>query len=105
MIGARLGSLLRILIPWVTATVILLLIGLLYLVSESLGGPDQGRSEELFLWLLGVAALGLLFLLLVVAGHIIRLIRDYRKGVAGARLTARMVLTFTALSIVPMLIV
>lgn len=92
-------------IPWVTTAVVILLIGLLYLVSKSLGGPEQGRSEDLFLWLLGVAAAGLLFLLLVVLGHVWRLIQDYRRGQPGARLTARLVLTFTALSIVPMLIV
>ncbi|MDG4868024.1 ATP-binding protein [Guyparkeria sp. 1SP6A2] len=99
----RLQRWVRRLIPAVSAMVVLLLLVLLYLVSDSLRAVEQ--PEGLFLGLLGVSGVGLLFLALVVLGHILRLIRDYRRGKPGARLTARLVLTFVALSAVPVVIV
>jgi len=90
-------------IPWVSAAVVLLLLLLLYLISDSLRSAD--RLESLYLWLLGGSAAGILFLLVVVIGHVIQLVRNYRRSVTGARLTARLVLTFIALSAIPVLIV
>jgi nitrogen fixation/metabolism regulation signal transduction histidine kinase len=93
----------RRLIPWVSAMVVVLLLVLLYLVSDSLRAVEQ--PEGLFLGLLAASAAGLLFLGLVVLVHILRLIRDYRRGRPGARLTARLVLTFVSLAAVPVAIV
>ncbi|MFP4154108.1 MAG: ATP-binding protein [Halothiobacillaceae bacterium] len=90
-------------IPWVSLAVVLLLLLLLYLISDALRSAD--RLESLFLWLLGGSAIGLLFLVAVVAGHIFRLVRNLRRGVIGSRLTARLVLTFVALSAIPVVIV
>jgi len=87
----------------ISGMVVVLLLVLLYLVSDSLRAVDQ--PEGLFLALLGISALGLLFLALVVLSHIVRLIRDYRRGTPGARLTARLVVTFVVLSVVPVAIV
>ncbi|MGC9456478.1 MAG: ATP-binding protein [Halothiobacillaceae bacterium] len=90
-------------IPWVSLGVVLLLLLLLYLISDALRSAD--RLESLYLWLLGGSAAGLLFLVVVVAGHIYRLVRNLRRGVIGSRLTARLVLTFVALSAIPVIIV
>jgi len=91
------------LVPWVSAAVVVLLLVLLYLISDSLQSAD--RLESIYLWLLGGSAAGILFLVAVVVGHIVRLVRNYRRGVTGARLTARLVMTFVALSAIPVLIV
>ncbi|MBN2873216.1 MAG: HAMP domain-containing protein [Halothiobacillaceae bacterium] len=87
----------------ISGMVVVLLLVLLYLVSDSLRAVEQ--PEGLFLALLAISAVGLLFLALVVLWHIVRLIRDYRRGTPGARLTARLVVTFVALSVVPVAIV
>jgi len=101
--GRRLQHWVRRAIPPISAMVVVLLLVLLYLVSDSLRAVEQ--PEGLFLALLAVSAVGLLFLFLVVLWHIVRLIRDYRRGTPGARLTARLVVTFVALSVVPVAIV
>ncbi|MFP4639660.1 MAG: ATP-binding protein [Guyparkeria sp.] len=101
--GRGIRKMVRRLIPVVSAMVVVLLLVLLYLVSDSLRAVEQ--PEGLFLTLLGVSAAGLLFLALVVVAHILRLIRDYRRGKPGARLTARLVLTFVSLAAVPVVIV
>ncbi len=102
-LGRGIRKMIRRLIPVVSAMVVVLLLVLLYLVSDSLRAVEQ--PEGLFLTLLGVSAAGLLFLALVVLAHILRLIRDYRRGKPGARLTARLVLTFVSLAAVPVAIV
>ncbi|MFA7522122.1 MAG: ATP-binding protein [Halothiobacillaceae bacterium] len=103
LLGRRLRRWVRQAIPPISAMVVVLLLVLLYLVSDSLRAVEQ--PEGLYLALLGVSAVGLLFLALVVLWHIVRLIRHYRRGRPGARLTARLVLTFVALSVVPVVIV
>ncbi|WP_322521738.1 ATP-binding protein [Guyparkeria halophila] len=102
-LGRRMQRWVRRAIPPISAMVIVLLLVLLYLVSDSLRAVEQ--PEGLFLTLLGVSAVGLLFLAIVVLWHIVRLIRDYRRGTPGSRLTARLVVTFVALSVVPVAIV
>lgn len=97
------GFLIRRLVPPVSVMVVVLLLVLMYLVSESLQRANQ--PEKLYLALLGASALGLLFLFGVVFGHIVRLVAHYRRGTPGARLTARLVLTFVGLTSIPVLIV
>ena len=96
--GRRLQRWVRRAVAPISGMVVVLLLVLLYLVSDSLRAVDQ--PEGLFLALLGISAVGLLFLALVVLSHIVRLIRDYRRGTPGARLTARLVVTFVVLSVV-----
>ncbi|OZB73828.1 MAG: hypothetical protein B7X28_08745, partial [Halothiobacillus sp. 13-55-253] len=93
----------RRLIPPISMMVVVLLLILMYLISESLQRANQ--PEHLYLSLLGLSALGILFLAAVVLGHIIRLVSNYRRGAPGARLTARLVLTFVGLTSIPVLIV
>ncbi len=93
----------RRLVPPVSIMVVVLLLVLLYMISESLRHAEQ--PERLYLTLLGTSAVGILFLAAVVLGHIIRLVRHYRRGTAGARLTARLILTFVGLTTIPVLIV
>ncbi|WP_298218443.1 ATP-binding protein [Halothiobacillus sp.] len=93
----------RRLVPPISMMVVVLLLILMYLISESLQRANQ--PEHLYLSLLGLSALGILFLAAVVLGHIIRLVTHYRRGAPGARLTARLVLTFVGLTSIPVLIV
>lgn len=93
----------RRLVPPISVMVVVLLLILMYLISESLQRANQ--PEHLYLSLLGLSALGILFLAAVVLGHIIRLVTHYRRGAPGARLTARLVLTFVGLTSIPVLIV
>ncbi len=97
------GFLIRRLVPPVSVMVVVLLLVPMYLVSESLQRANQ--PEKLYLALLGASAVGLLFLFGVVLGHILRLVANYRRGAPGARLTARLVLTFVGLTSIPVLIV
>lgn len=93
----------RRLVPPISVMVVVLLLVLMYLISESLQRANQ--PEHLYLYLLGMSAVGILFLAAVVLGHIIRLVSQYRRGAPGARLTARLVLTFVGLTSIPVLIV
>ncbi|MDA3876402.1 MAG: ATP-binding protein [Halothiobacillus sp.] len=93
----------RRLVPPISVMVVILLLVLMYLISESLRRADQ--PEHLYLTLLGLSAVGILFLAVVVLGHILRLVTHYRRGTPGARLTARLVLTFVGLTSIPVLIV
>ncbi|OYY32982.1 MAG: hypothetical protein B7Y58_09300 [Halothiobacillus sp. 35-54-62] len=93
----------RRLVPPISMMVVVLLLVLMYLISESLQRADQ--PEHLYLTLLGLSALGILFLAIVVLAHIVRLFSHYRRGTPGARLTARLVLTFVGLTTIPVLIV
>lgn len=93
----------RRLVPPVSVMVVVLLLVLMYLISESLQRADQ--PEHLYLTLLGLSAFGILFLAIVVLAHMVRLFSHYRRGTPGARLTARLVLTFVGLTSIPVLIV
>lgn len=93
----------RPLIPWVSAGVVLLLLASLHLLTHAL--QHSTRLESLYLWLLGVNGVGVLFLLLVVAANLWRLLQSLRAHVPGARLTLRFLGAFVALSLAPVAIV
>ncbi|WP_456405240.1 ATP-binding protein [Thiolapillus sp.] len=88
---------------WAVALLLLLLLFALHFLSGAVL-----RSEELSRWfipLLVFIVIGLVMLSIVVALNLARLLRDYRRNKAGARLMARMVIMFVLLGIAPVGIV
>lgn len=93
----------RPLVPWVSAGVVVLLLVSLYLLTDAL--QNSTRYESLYVWLLGFNVVGVLFLLMVVAANLWRLVQSLRAHVPGARLTMRFLGAFVALSLAPVAIV
>ncbi len=80
----------------------------LLLVSLSFMSDATHHSErfgELYSVLLVVNAAGLIILGALVVANIIRLVRQQRMKVAGARMTSRLVIMFVVLSVVPVSVV
>lgn len=75
----------------------------LYLLAETTQNWAQfSRTHEAMLLINGV---GVLLLLVLIGGNLFRLVSDYRQLVPGSRLRARMVTMFSALAVVPLLVV
>ncbi len=86
---------------------VVLLVALL-LVSLLLMGDateNSARFGRMFSILLVVNVLGILALLALIGIHLFRLLRQYQRGVAGSRMTVRMVAIFAVLSVAPVLVV
>lgn len=66
---------------------------------------SSAQFDRLQNWILLVNAAGVVVLLLLIAASLIRLVRDYRGHVAGARLKARMLGTFIVLAVLPLVLV
>lgn len=80
-----------------------LLFGALYLMSAVTQNSEQfGRSYGL---LLAINALGLVSLTVLIGVNLWRLLRQYRQGLAGSRLTLRLVVMFMILSVAPVSVV
>lgn len=91
-----------------TGWIPLIPLGAVLLVSLFLMGDateNSARFGQMFSVLLVVNILGLAALLGLIGVNLYRLIWQYRRGVAGARLTVRMVVIFVVLSVVPVLVV
>ena len=85
------------------AMLVLLLLASLHLISASLQ-----RSEELGRWfipLLLFTVIGLILLFSLVGWNLWQLLRDYRRRVAGSRLSARLSISFLILALVPVAVV
>ncbi len=85
----------------------LILFGIL-LVSLSLMSDATHNSErfgQLYSWLLLVNALGLIVLVALIGTNLYWLTSQYRARAAGALLTARLVVTFVVLAVVPVSVV
>ena len=74
----------------------------LLMMSDAL--QNSSRFGELYSGLLIFNTIGLLILAFLIALNLRRLIQQLRQKVAGAKLTIRMVLIFTVLSVTPVLI-
>ena len=90
-------------------TTLLVLIGAtlslsaLLLLSQTAQNSEQfGRLHN---WILLINAAGVLVLLVLIIGNLVRLVSDYRRHVPGSKLKTRMVTTFVVLAVVPLLIV
>ncbi|MBT5230090.1 MAG: hypothetical protein HOM11_07405, partial [Methylococcales bacterium] len=82
-----------------------LLLAALQMASNAIQNPQDSSNAQYYTLLLQVAAVGLFFLLLIIAGNIFQLmLRWYRKE-PGAKLTAKVVGLFLVLAVIPVVIV
>ncbi len=66
---------------------------------------DSVEFDRLHNLILLINAAGALILLLLIIANLYRMVRDYRNGVPGSRLKAKMVTTFIILAVLPLLVV
>ena len=85
-----------------TAGVLLSLIALFLLSVTAQNSDDFGRLHNT---LISINIAGAILLLVLLVGNLIRLLRDYRENVPGARLKTRMVGMFVGLAVLPLLVV
>lgn len=91
-----------------TGWVPLIPLGAVLLVSLFLMGDateNSARFGRMFSVLLVFNVIGLVTLLALIGVNLYRLAWQYRRGVAGARITVRMVVIFVVLSVVPVTVV
>ncbi len=81
---------------------VLWLAALLLLAQTAQSSAQFDRLQN---WILLVNAAGVVVLLLLIGASLLRLVRDYRQHVAGARLKARMLGMFILLAVLPLLLV
>lgn len=81
---------------------ILLLVSLGLLIRSTGDASSFNRMHEVILM---INVIGVAVLLLVVLGNMLRLARDYRRHLPGARLKARMVGMFVVLAVLPVAVV
>ena len=91
------------------ALIVLAMLGvLLWLGALLLLAKTAQNSEvfgQLYNWILFINVAGVVVLLALIGINLVRLIRDYRRHVPGARLNARMVAIFGLLVVAPILLV
>jgi nitrogen fixation/metabolism regulation signal transduction histidine kinase len=78
-------------------------LGALLLLAQT--AQSSAEYDRLQNWILLVNAAGVVILLLLIGVSLVRLVRDYRMHVAGARLKARMLMMFVVLAVLPLLLV
>ncbi|MDX1609909.1 MAG: ATP-binding protein [Halofilum sp. (in: g-proteobacteria)] len=88
---------------WPMLALFLLLLLSLYVLANFAQAPE--RLRHLFAPLLLVNILGVAFILLLVVVNLWNLVQQFRRRVAGTRLTARLIAMFVVLSLVPVTIV
>lgn len=88
---------------WPMSGLFLLLLFSLFLMSEATENSD--RFGQLYSYLLLLNTFGLFVLIMLISANLYRLIVQLKARQAGARLTARMVIVFVSLSVLPVLIV
>ena len=80
-----------------------LLLASLYMMSSAT--QNSAEFGRLYSVLLVVNVLELVLLVGLITANLYRLVRQYRAGVVGSRLTARLVVIFVILSVVPVSLV
>ncbi|MDP9084975.1 MAG: ATP-binding protein [Pseudomonadota bacterium] len=75
----------------------------LYLLASA--AQNSAGFQKGMPWILLINILGLLTLFVLLAGKLMRLVRDYRRHVPGSRLKGRTVAIFSALAVAPILVV
>ena len=85
---------------------VLLLVPLLVTLDLMSGAVQNSQTlSRLFIPLLLFSVVGLGVLLVLIVANLVDLVRQYRRRVPGARLTARLVVIFAALALPPVLVV
>lgn len=82
---------------------VLVLLASLLAALHMMSGAVQNSAEltDWFMPLLAFTVGGLLVLVVLISINLVRLLRDYRRQVAGSRLAVRLVMIFTLLAVVP----
>ncbi len=101
MARARLTYLARRTLPGLAA--IALLVAVLLLGNDAAGGSD--RLSGWYPWVLTASVLALIALLVAIAQRLLRLRRELRDNVPGARLTRRVLVMLIFLALPPVLVV
>ncbi len=100
--GNRVGrSWAGVLVPMVGLLLILLVS--LYVLSNAT--ENAARFSNQYGWMILVNLAGLLVLVSMIGANLFKLVNQYRAGVAGSRLTVRLVIVFVVLSVIPVTIV
>ena len=81
----------------------ILLVLSLYLLSSATQDPQ--RFAEIYPTLLVITGAEIVLLILLIFNNISRLVRQYRNGATGSRLTVRLIAVFTLLSVAPVSVV
>ena len=97
------SSLSRLLSTLGPLALVLLLLASLLIMSDAT--QDSARFGETYSALLLLNAVGLVGLAALIGWNLFRLLAQVRRGEAGARLTARMVLMFAVLAVTPVSVV
>ena len=93
----------RALVGLLAASGVLLSLVALFLLSVT--AQNSTEFDRLHNVLIGVNIAGAIVLFVLLIGNLIRLLREYRENVPGARLKARMVGMFVGLAVLPLLVV
>jgi len=96
-------SIKRLLYGTIGAAGIALSLIALFILSRTAQNSEEFDRLANTILLVNIA--GALVLLVLLVGNVVRLVREYRAHAPGSRLKARMVATFVALAVVPLLIV
>jgi len=75
----------------------------LYLLASA--ARNSATFDRWLPWILLINIAGLLILLVLLAGKLLTLVREYRRNAPGSRLKARTVAIFSALAVAPILVV
>ena len=81
------------------------LLSLVALFLLSVTAQNSAEFDRLHNVLIGVNIAGAIVLFILLIGNLIRLLREYRENVPGARLKARMVGMFVGLAVLPLIVV
>ncbi len=81
------------------------LLSLVALFLLSVTAQNSAQFDRLHNVLIGVNIAGAVVLFVLLIGNLIRLLREYRENVPGARLKARMVGMFVGLAVLPLIVV
>lgn len=93
----------RIFITLMGAAGVTLVLAALFLLTQTVQRSDDfDRLQDV---ILGINLVGGVILVLILIGNLWRLLRDYRQGVPGAKLKARMVGMFVGLAVLPLIVV
>ena len=77
----------------------ILILSSLYLMSAAT--QHSALFGRLYSWILAINIFAILLLLALIGYNLLRLIRQYRSGVAGSRLTVRLLVMFIILAVAP----
>jgi len=86
-----------------TFVLIIVLLSSLYFLGEAVQGAEQ--FNRIYLWLFGASIIAVLILALIIIQRLVWLLLKRKSNEPGIKLTTRMVSTFIALSLPPVLIV